>query len=114
MQIKTQSSKKTIEFKNPAMIFDIQGKGAVSVTPKGLVWKTGKTQSAKNVTVKWDAFVNWMQSQLPAQPKAKKAAKSAKPAKSASATRNGSAQAKKKAPAKSAASARKVARKKAH
>jgi hypothetical protein len=114
MQIKTQTNKKPLEFKNPAIAFDLQGKGAVSVTPKGLIWKAGKTQNAKNVTVKWDAFVNWMQSQMQGEPKAKKAAaKITKTAKSA-APRNGISAKAKRAPAKSAASARKVARKKAH
>lgn len=124
MQIKSQTSKKPVEFKNPAIAFDLQGKGAISVTPKGLIWKAGKTQNAKNVTVKWDAFANWMQSQLPGAPKAKKApaktatAKTAARSKTAkggkvlkiAAARNGI----KKATARSAASARKVAHKKAH
>lgn len=124
MQIKSQTSKKPVEFKNPAIAFDLQGKGAISVTPKGLIWKAGKTQNAKNVTVKWDAFANWMQSQLSGAPKAKKApaktatAKTAARSKTAkgskvlkiAAARNGI----KKATARSAASAHKVAHKKAH
>ena len=123
MQIKSQTSKKPIEFKNPAIAFDLQGKGAISVTPKGLIWKTAKTQNAKNVTVKWDAFANWMQSQLPAQTAKKAPAKTAK-AKTAAksktakagkvikiaAARNGI----KKAAGRSSVSARKVAHKKAH
>lgn len=110
MQIKTQTSKKPLEIKNPAIAFDIYGKGAVSVTQQGLIWKAGKTPSAKNITVKWDAFINWMQSQLHGETKGKKTAKPAK----AAAPRNGITAKAKKAPAKSAAAARKVARKKAH
>src|SRR5262249_51590939 len=144
MQTKTQTSKKPLEIKNPAIAFDIYGKGAVSVTPKGLIWKNGKAQS-KNVTVKWDAFIKWMQSQLPGQaPKTKKvapraAAKTARPAprtggtRAAAArtgaprtapTRTGTAKlatarrrngiSAKKTTVKTAASARKVSRARAH
>jgi hypothetical protein len=112
MQMKTQTAKKSREFKNPAIAFDFQDKGAVCVTPTGLVWKNGAAQNAKNVTVKWDAFINWMQSQLPTQPKAKKPAKQAKTA--AATSRNGISAKAKKAPAKSAISAKKFAPKKAH
>ena len=125
MQIKSQTSKKPIEFKNPAIAFDLQGKGAISVTPKGLIWKAAKTQNAKNVTVKWDAFANWMQSQLPAQTAKKAPAKAVKAKTTAksktakagkvikvAAARNGIKT--KKAAARFAASARKVAYKKAH
>jgi hypothetical protein len=111
MQTKTQTTKKPLEIKNPAIAFDIYGKGAVSVTPKGLIWTAGRAQSGKNITVKWDAFINWMQSQLEGETKAKK---TAKPAKIAAASRNGISARAKKAPTKSAASARKISAKKAH
>jgi hypothetical protein len=111
MQTKTQTSKKPFEIKNPAIAFDIYGKGAISVTPKGLIWKAGKAPSAKNITVKWDAFIDWMQTQISGEAKAKK---TAKPAKIAAASRNGASTHAKKAPSKSAASARKTSPKKAH
>lgn len=88
MQIKTEAGK-AHEIKNPAIAFGIYGHGAkrlgdVAVTSKGLVWNNGK-KASKDVTVKWDAFINWMQSQLAAGAKtaaAKIAApKSGKPAK---------------------------------
>jgi hypothetical protein len=81
MQTKTEAGK-AHEIKIPALAFGIYGDGArrlgdVAVTAKGLVWKNGKS---KDVTVKWDAFVNWMQSQRDTGAKTMKAPKAAKPA----------------------------------
>lgn len=105
MQIKTEAGR-THEIKNAAIAFGVYGHGSkrlgdVAVTNKGLVWSNGASKSAKDVTVKWDDFINWMQSQLPAQGKtaAKSTAKSAKTATKSSAktAQNGAAPAKKAA-----------------
>jgi len=124
MQIKTEAGR-THEIKNAAIAFGVYGNGSkrlgdVAVTNRGLVWSNGASKSAKDVTVKWDDFIDWMQSQLPAQGKtasktaAKSAAKSAKPAtkSSAKAAQNGAAPARKaaakSAPAKKATAASKA------
>ena len=83
MQLKTEAGK-AHEIKNPAIAFGIYGQGAkrlgdIALTSKGLVWNNGK-KASKDVTVKWDAFITWMQSQL--QPGAKVAAKAGKSTKS--------------------------------
>ncbi len=81
MQIKNEAAKKATEIKNAAIAFGIYGNGArrlgdLALTNKGLVW-SNKAKSTKDVTVKWDAFIAWMSSQLPASSaKAKKPAKS--------------------------------------
>jgi hypothetical protein len=78
MQIKTQPFKEALEIKNTGIAFDIYGNGAkrigdLAVTKNGLVWNGGKTQraNAKGVTVKWDDFIGWMQSQTQSAPKTK-------------------------------------------
>ncbi|MGB0086904.1 MAG: hypothetical protein WBP94_16215 [Rhodomicrobiaceae bacterium] len=112
MQIKHQAANKATEIKNAAIAFGIYGNGArrladLALTNKGLVLSNG---NAKDVTVKWDALITWMSSQLPAGAKAKKPAKSR-----ASAGTNGNRIA---APAqksgKQAVRARKAPAKKAH
>jgi hypothetical protein len=80
MQIKTEAGKKALELKNAAIAFGIYGNGAkrlgdLALTNSGLVWSKGKTKTSKDVTVKWDAFIAWMQSQLSEQNKSKKTAK---------------------------------------
>lgn len=82
MQEKSSASKKTHEIKNAAFAFGVYGNNAkriadVSVTDKGLIWSNGK--ASKDLVVKWDAFINWMESQRPA-PAAKKAPAKAKAA----------------------------------
>src|SRR5690606_4286771 len=101
-------SKKAHEIKNAAFAFGVYGNNSkriadVAVTSDGLVWKNGK--ASKDVVVKWDAFINWMESQLPA-PAAKKA-----PAKAKAAAPKAKAPAKSKAKkaAKSAANGTKRA-----
>jgi hypothetical protein len=114
MQIKTQPFKDALEIKNTGIAFDVYGAGSkrigdLSVTRSGLVWSKGNAQRAKGgVTVKWDDFINWMQSQMQAAPKAKAAAKPRSTG-AGTGTANGkkSAIAAKTSPAKSA-------RKKAH
>ena len=79
MQIKHQAANKATEIKNAAIAFGIYGNdarrlGDLALTNKGLVLSNGN--NAKDVTVKWDALITWMSSQLPAGAKAKKPAKS--------------------------------------
>ena len=123
MQIKTQTAKKSRRIQEPRHCFRPSGQGRRLRHAEGPRLEKRRAQNAKNVTVKWDAFINWMQSQLPAQPKAKKPAKpkaktaaKSKTAKTGkvikiAAARNGIKA--KKAPAKSAIPA-KVRPKKAH
>jgi hypothetical protein len=97
MQAKSSASKKAHEIKNAAFAFGVYGNNSkriadVAVTNSGLVWSNGK--ASKDVVVKWDAFINWMESQLPT-PAAKKAPAKASKAKAAAP--------KAKAPAKSKA-----------
>ena len=115
MQIKHEAANKATEIKNAAIAFGIYGNdarrlGDLALTNKGLVWSNGKAKNAKDVTVKWDALITWMSSQLPAGAKAKKPAKSR-----ASAGTNGNAIA---TPARKAAKkpvrAPKASRKNAH
>lgn len=114
MQAKSSAFKKALEIKNAAFAFGVYGNNSkriadVSVTNKGLVWSNGK--AAKDVVVKWDAFINWMESQLPApankkapaKPKAK--AKAAAPKAKAPAKAKASANSKAKAATKTRASA---------
>jgi hypothetical protein len=75
MQIKTQPFKEAIEIKNSGIAFDVYGSGAkrigdLAVTKNGLVWNNGNAQRAKGVTVKWDDFIAWMQSQTQTQTRA--------------------------------------------
>ena len=77
MQIKTQPFKEAIEIKNTGIAFDVYNSGAkrigdLAVTKNGLVWNNGSAQR-KGVTVKWDDFINWMQTQTQtqAQPQAR-------------------------------------------
>ncbi len=83
MQAKTSASKKAHEIKNAAFAFGVYGNNSkriadVAVTNKGLVWSNGK--ASKDLVVKWDAFINWMESQLSAAPAKKKAPVKAKAA----------------------------------
>jgi hypothetical protein len=97
MQMKTEAGK-AHEIKNPAIAFGIYGQGAkrlgdVAVTSKGLVWSNGR-KASKDITVKWDAFIDWMQSQLQAGGKAAAAktgrmTKAAKTTTKAASTRSG-------------------------
>ena len=79
MQAKSSASRKAHEIRNPAIAFGVYGSGSkrigdIAVTCKGLVWSNG---TAKDVLVKWDAFIGWMEQQLPAA--ANKKAKAAAP-----------------------------------
>ena len=110
MQAKSSTSKKAHEIRNAAFAFGVYGNNSkriadVSVTDKGLVWSNGK--ASKDVVVKWDAFINFMESQLPA-PAAKKAPAKAK-AKAAAPKAEAPATSKAKKAAKSAASGTKRA-----
>lgn len=94
MQAKSSTSKKAHAIKNPAFAFGVYGNNArriadVSVTDKGLIWSDGK--ASKEVVVKWDAFINWMESQLPAPAKKKAPAKAKAPASKAKAPATGKA-----------------------
>ena len=100
MQAKSSASKKAHEIKNAAFAFGVYGNNSkriadVAVTNSGLVWSNGK--ASKDVVVKWDAFINWMESQLSA-PAAKKA-----PAKAKAKAKAKAAAPKAKAPVKSKA-----------
>lgn len=104
MQAKSSASKKAHEIKNAAFAFGVYGNNSkriadVAVTDKGLVWSNGK--ASKDLVVKWDAFINWMESQLPA-PAAKKAPAKAK-AKAAAPKAKAPVKSKAKKAAKSAA-----------
>jgi hypothetical protein len=96
MQMKTEAGK-AHEIKNPAIAFGVYGQdakrlGDVAVTSKGLVWSNGR-KASKDITVKWDAFIDWMQSQLQAGSKAAtktgRIAKAAKPATKSASTKSG-------------------------
>ncbi len=133
MQTKTTSLKKASEIKNAGIAIGVYGNGAkrlgdIAVTNKGLVWSNGTSKASKEVMVKWDAFIGFMQSQLktpaktaakaPAKTAAKSAVKAPRKAAaktSASAKANGKkvAAPAKKAPAKRAA-APKASAKKVH
>ena len=134
MQIKTQPFKEPIEIKNSGIAFDVYGSGAkrigdLAVTKDGLIWNKSTAQRTKGVTVKWDQFINWMQSQTqtkaPArapqqsrtltQPQARTLApaQTRTAPKAKAAAKPGSAVAAKKPAIKITASA-KTARKKAH
>ena len=128
MQIKTQPIKEAIEIKNSGIAFDVYNNGMkrigdLAVTKNGLVWNNGSGQRAKGVTVKWDDFINWMQSQtqtkVPArtlnQPQARTLTqpRTRTAPKTKIAAKLGSAIAAKKPAIKITASA-KTARKKAH
>jgi hypothetical protein len=87
MQMKSEAAKKSHAIKTAAVAIGVYGKGAkrlgdIAVTGKGLVWSNGASKSGKDVTVKWDAFINWMQSQTRPQVTTAKVAKVAKAAKS--------------------------------
>lgn len=121
MQAKSSTSKKALGIKNAAFAFGVYGNNSkriadVSVTDKGLIWNNGK--ASKDFVVKWDAFINWMESQLPS-PAKKKAPAKAKTAASkakAPARAKASASSKSKAAPKARASAngtKRVAAKKA-
>jgi hypothetical protein len=110
MQIKTEAGK-AHEIKNTSIAFGVYGNGEkrlgdVAVTSKGLVFS--KSKSAKDVSVKWDDFINWMQSQLRPAAKTVKAKAPASKAKTAKKTRAKAAGAKtaaaKSSPAKKAIS----------
>ena len=110
MQAKSTASKKAHEIKNAAFAFGVYGNNSkriadVAVTNSGLVWSNGK--ASKDVVVKWDAFINWMESQLPA-PAAKKAPAKVK-AKAAAPKAKAPAKSKAKKVAKSAANGAKRA-----
>jgi hypothetical protein len=110
MQAKSTASKKAHEIKNAAFAFGVYGNNSkriadVAVTNNGLVWSNGK--ASKDVVVKWDAFINWMESQLPA-PAAKKAPAKAK-AKAAAPKAKAPVKSKAKKVAKSAANGAKRA-----
>ena len=129
MQTKTTSVKKAPEIKNAGIAIGVYGNGAkrlgdIAVTNKGLVWSNGTSKASKDIMVKWDAFIGFMQSQLktPVKAPAKTTAKSARKAPkkvaaktSASSKANGKkiASPAKKAPAKKAA-APKASAKKVH
>lgn len=116
MQIKTEAGKKALEIKNAAIAFGIYDNGAkrlgeVALTNSGLVFSKGKVKGAKDVTVKWDAFIAWMQSQLPAETKVKKAVKQQRAVAVANGANVGASAEK---PAAKTARDAKAARKKAH
>jgi hypothetical protein len=134
MQIKTQPIKEAIEIKSSGIAFDVYNNGAkrigdLAITKNGLVWNNGSAQRTKGVTVKWDQFITWMQSQtqtkVPArtpqqartltQPQTRTLApaQTRTAPKTKVAAKSGSAVAAKKPASKIAASA-KTARKKAH
>jgi hypothetical protein len=111
MQAKSSASKKAHEIKNAAFAFGVYGNNSkriadVAVTSNGLVWSNGK--ASKDVVVKWDAFINWMESQLPA-PAAKKAPAKAAKAKAAAPKAKAPAKGKVKKVAKSPANGTKRA-----
>jgi hypothetical protein len=101
MQAKSTASKKSHEIKNPAFAFGVYGGGSkriadIAVTSKGLVVSNTSSKAAKDVVVKWDAFIGWMETQLPSKGKASAKAK-------APAAKAKSAASKAKAPARSKA-----------
>lgn len=101
MQIKTEAGK-AHHIKNTAIAFGVYGNGSkrlgdVAMTNKGLVWSNNASKASKDVSVKWDAFINWMQSQLGPQASAVKSSKSAKSAKSAKSTKSAKSASAKKA-----------------
>ncbi len=111
MQTKNEAGKKALEIKNAAIAFGVYGDGSkrlgdVALTNKGIVWSKGAAKSTKDVSVKWDAFINWMQSQLASPAKTAKIAKTAKKPVSAKsrikAAANGARVSTKAAPAKKA------------
>jgi hypothetical protein len=117
MQIKTQPFKEALEIKNTGIAFDVYGNGAkrigdLAVTKNGLVWSNGgNAQRSKGVTVKWDDFIVWMQSQTQTQARPQIQTRSAPKAKIAAKPRSAS-QAKK--PTIKIAASAKTAQKKAH
>lgn len=137
MQVKAQP----LELKNTGVAFDVYGSGSkrlgdLSVTQTGLVWcKGASSRNNSKLTVKWNDFIVWMQSQMknqikaPAKSRAAAASKSAasKPAAAKTSTAKTATKkavtkkaavkkvAAKKAPAKRAPAAKKaVARRKAN
>lgn len=114
MQVKAQP----LELKNTGIAFDVYGSGSkrlgdLSVTQTGLVWcKGASSRNNSKLTVKWNDFIGWMQSQMkneikaPAKTRAA-AAKKAVTKKAAATTKKASAT--KRAPAaKKTAARRKV------
>ncbi len=121
MQSKAITSKKSSEIKNAGIAIGIFGDGAkrlgdITVTNKGLVWSNGNAKAAKDVIVKWDAFIGFMQSQLKTPVKAGKAPKkaSAKPRAAASANGKSIGRQPQKSGSATAASATKTSAKKVH
>jgi hypothetical protein len=94
MQMKTEAGK-AHEIKNPAINFGVYGQdakrlGDIVVTSKGLVWSNGR-KSSKDITVKWSAFIDWMQSQSQRgakMPASKAAAKTTKTARATTASKS--------------------------
>ena len=118
MQIKTQPFKEAIEIKNSGIAFDVYNNGSkrigdLAITKNGLVWNNGNAQRAKGVTVKWDDFISWMQTQMHAQPRTPVLSQTRTASKTKIAAKPGSAITAKQPAIKITASA-KTARKKAH
>ena len=83
MQVKTQPFKEALEIKSDGISFDIYGNGAkrlggLAVTKGGLVWNkvgsdnaarpqsinrvsNGKAPRAQSINVRWEEFINWVQ-----------------------------------------------------
>src|SRR5688572_20520443 len=70
MLVKTQPFKEALELKGDGICFDIYGNGSkrlgdLAVTRAGLVWKKvagGKPMRNEGINVRWEEFINWVQS----------------------------------------------------
>jgi hypothetical protein len=69
MQVKTQPFKEALEIKSDGICFDVYGNGAkrlgdLAVTKGGLVWNKvagGKPMRGNGINVRWEEFINWVQ-----------------------------------------------------
>jgi hypothetical protein len=70
MQVKTQPFKEALELKGDGICFDIYGNGSkrlgdLAITRGGLVWNKvagGKPMRGQGINVRWEEFINWVQS----------------------------------------------------
>lgn len=68
MKIKIKEFSVDMEIKNKGVEFQVHGndgtfKGDCYVTKKGLIWCAGKTSRQNGVEVKWEDFIEWMESE---------------------------------------------------
>ena len=99
MQVKTQPFKEALEIKSDGICFDVYGNGSkrlgdLSVTKAGLVWSKvagGKPMRNQGINVRWEEFINWVQTRKEAAKNGgvmKLSAPKGKPAKMAGKTAN--------------------------